>query len=155
MKKLFAVLFILCCFSDISMASALGGYDAGSLNSQYMRDLRTHEAITRARTKNETFVSTKRAPKTEEQIATSPLKSIIFLNNKSINSDVLLNVVRNKINQPMTPENISAIRKELMRFYQSNGYYSALVMVNSQDTQRGELILEINEGGKNSIEIQN
>ena len=37
---------------NICFASAMGGYDAGSINSQYMRDLRIHEMATRERSKN-------------------------------------------------------------------------------------------------------
>ena len=155
MKKLLALLFIFSCVTDVSLASQFGGYDAGSINSQYMRELRTHEAMTRARNKNNAIISTKTAPKTQEQVTNSPIKSIVFVNNNSITSDTLLNVVQNKIDKPMTAENIAAIRKDIMKFYQDNGFYSALVMITSQDPQKGEIVFEVNEGGRNSIEIQN
>ena len=154
MRKLLTVLFLFCCMSDMSIASPFGGYDAGAMNSQYMQDLRTHEAFTRARAKNDAIISTKTTPKPEQQISSAPLKSIVFINNNSIPSETLINVVQSSFNEPMNAVNIAKIRKDIMKYYQENGFYSALVMVNSENPQTGELVLEIKEGGKNSIQIQ-
>ena len=54
----------------------------------------------------------------------------------------------------MNIENISAIRKDIMRYYQSKGYFSAVALVTAQDYQTGSLTIEIKEGGKNSIVIE-
>ena len=51
----------------------------------------------------------------------------------------------------MNPVNVSAIRKENMRYYQKKGLYSVLATVSSENTQTGELVLDIREGGRNSI----
>ena len=152
MKK-FIVIFIMFCL--VSNTVYAMGYDAGTLNQQYVRDLRTHEAVTRARTKsNNAIVSTKTQPKTQEQIVASDIKSIKFVNNVSIPSSQLEYIVKDKINQPMTNENISAIRKDVMRYYQNQGFFSAIVMMTAQDTAAGELVFDVKEGGRNSIQIE-
>ncbi len=153
MKKLLILCLILFAVYEASYAAGIGAYDAGALNTQYMRDLRTHEMATRAKSKS-AIVSTKMPPQTQEQLTSSEIKSIIFVNNSSISSNELLEIIKDKINKPMTPENISAIRKDIMKYYQEHGFFSAVVMVASQDYQNGELILEIKEGGRNSITIQ-
>ena len=152
MKKLLVGLLMVCAVTNTVYAM---GYDAGSLSQQYVRDLRTHEAITRARAKtNNAIVSTKTQPKTQEQIVASDIKSIKFVNNVSIPSSQLEYIVKDKIGLPMTNENISAIRKDVMRYYQNQGFFSAIVMMTSQDTANGELVFDVKEGGRNSIQIE-
>ncbi len=152
MKRLLTVLCLVFTTADISSASALGGYDAGALNSQYMRDLRVHEAETRARNNNSAIISTKKLPK--QEITNAELKAVIFINNSAVPSEELLTVIQDKINKPMSPENISAIRKDIMKYYQSKGYYSAVALIASQNDKDGELVIEIQEGGRDSIQIQ-
>ncbi|MBQ9245113.1 hypothetical protein IJ182_02470 [bacterium] len=157
MKKLLAIFFIIFATAGIAKASGgfgAGAYDAGSLNRDYVRDMRIHEVSTREKNRNSAIISTKTTPKTQEQVISSDIKSIVFVNNNSIPSSQLQAVVRDKINQPMTQENISAIRKDIMRYYQNQGFFSAVALVASQDTQTGELVIEIKEGGKNSIQIE-
>lgn len=159
MKKILVLFAIMVIASDFSMANVgfnagqFGGMNPGAVNQQYTRDMRTHEISTRAKSRS-AIVSTKTQPKTQEEVTTTDLKSVIFINNSSIPSSELLNVISDKINKPMNIENISAIRKDIMRYYQSKGYYSAVAMVTAQDTQSGSLTIEIKEGGKNSIIIQ-
>ncbi len=152
MKRLLVISIMFCAVSNTAFAM---GYDPGAINQQYVRDLRTHEAITRARTKaNNAIVTTKTQPKTEEQIVASDIKSIKFVNNVSIPSSQLEYIVKDKIGLPMTNENISAIRKDVMRYYQNQGFFSAIVMMTSQDTANGELVFDVKEGGRNSIQIE-
>ncbi len=153
MKKIVLLFCVLLMTSEISFAASFGAYDAGAVNSQYMRDLRVHEAAVRAKNRS-AIISTKTTPKTQAEVTTSDIKAIIFVNNSSIPSSELLSVVQDKINKPMTSENITAIRKDIMKYYQDRGYFSALAMVVSQDTVNGEVVIEIKEGGKNSIQIQ-
>ncbi|MCD7879877.1 MAG: hypothetical protein LUG16_08095 [Candidatus Gastranaerophilales bacterium] len=153
MKKLLAITFMLLAISDTALASQFGGMDAGSINSQYMNDLRAHEAATRAKNKS-AIISTSTKDIEPQNLETSDLKSVIFINNSSIPSSELLNVIQDKINQPMTSENIAAIRKDIMKYYQEHGFFSAVAMVNSQNDKTGEIIIEVKEGGKNSIIIQ-
>lgn len=150
MKKVIILLTVLCTLSNICYASS---YDAGAINSQYMNDLRVHEATVRSKNKS-AIVSTKTVPKTQEEVTASEIKSVTFVNNNSISSNELEAVVQNKINQPMSTENISAIRKDIMKYYQDRGFFSAVALVVSQDSQTGELVIEVREGGKNSIIIQ-
>ncbi len=152
MKKILAAVVTALIAANVSYAQ-YAGYDAGTLNRQYVQDLRTHEAVTRAR-QSSAIVQPKTASQTQKEVTDANIKSIVFVNNNSISSSVLTNVVKDKINQPMTAENVSAIRREIMRFYQDQGYFSAVAMAVSQDSQTGELTIEIREGGKNSIQIQ-
>ena len=152
MKKIFIFLGIITFFSNISYAQ-YGGFDAGTLNRQYVQDLRTHEAITRAR-QHSAIVTPKTGTQLPKEVTNVNIKSITFVNNNSIPSAVLNNIVKDKLNQPMNAENVAAIRRDIMKFYQDQGYFSALAMVVSQDSQTGELTIEIREGTKNSIQIQ-
>lgn len=161
MKKLFVLFSLFAITANVSVASQFGGYDAGAINSQYMRDLRTHEAVTRAKSKSAIVTTNKQTPlqqreiqEQRDKIINTDIKSITFINNNSISSKDLLNVVSDKINMPMSAENIAAIRKDVMKYYQSQGFYSAVAMVASQDSQTGDIIIEIKEGGRNSITIQ-
>lgn len=156
MKKiivLFAILVITAEYSIANVGFNYGAMDAGSINQRYTRDMRTHEFQTRAKSKS-AIVTTKTQPQTQQQVTTSNLKSVIFINNSSIPSKELLAVISSKINKPMSIENISAIRKDIMRYYQSKGYFSAVAIVTAQDFQTGSLTIEIKEGGKNSIIIE-
>lgn len=153
MKKILAICFIMCALNNFEFAAA-ANYDAGAINRDYVRDMRLHEVTTRARNRDSAIISTKTTPKTQEQVTTSDIKSIVFVNNNSIPSSELQKVVSDKINQPMTQENISAIRKSVMRYYQNQGFFSAIALVASQDTQTGELVIEVKEGGRNSIQIE-
>lgn len=150
MKKLFIIICIFCFSAELSFASQFGGLDVGSMNSQYMKDLRFHEATTRAKTKNAII---KTSQEKEQQKTISNIKSVQFINNNSIDSETLNSIISDKIEKPMTPENISDIRKNIMKYYQAAGFFSAIAIVSSQDNENGELIIEINEGGKNSIQI--
>ena len=156
MKKLsilFATFVFTTGYAFANVGFNYGAMDAGSINQRYTRDLRTHELQTRAKSKS-AIVTTKTQPKTQEQVTTADLKSVIFINNRSIPSKELLTVISNKINKPMNIENISAIRKDIMRYYQSKGYFSAVALVTAQDYQTGSLTIEIKEGGKNSIIVE-
>ena len=155
MKKFF-IMFVIFCFSaNLGFAAGMPNFDAGTLNRENIRDMRIHEYETRERNKNNSIISTKQIKSSEPQVPVSDIKSVDFINNYSIPTSELLSVIQDKINKPMTNENISAIRKDIMKYYQSKGYFSALAMISAQDTQTGTLIFEIKEGGKNSIIIEN
>ena len=156
MKKI-SILFALLVFtSGFAMANMgfssanLGGMDAGAINQ---RDLRTHEIQTRAKSRS-AIVTTKTQPKTQEEVTAADIKFVVFVNNHSIPSSELSTAIAKRLNKPMSPENISAIRRDVMRYYQAKGYFSAVAMVTAQDTQNGSITIEVKEGGKNSIIIQ-
>ena len=161
MKKVLMMFVLFCLGTNMSYASAFGGYDAGAVNSQYMRDLRTHEAITRAKNKSAIVTTNKQTPlqqremqEQRDKIINADIKTITFVNNASIPSSKLLNTVSDKINLPMSAENIASIRKDIMKYYQDKGFFSAVAIVSSQDSETGEVVIEIREGGKNSITVQ-
>ncbi len=161
MKKLLVLSILICGISNFAYAASLGGYDAGAMNTQYVRDMRMHEAITREKNRSRSAIVSPAKPTTpeprqqEQSIVASEIKSVVFINNYSIPSNQLLYAIQNDINKPMTPENISKIRKDVMRYYQNNGFFSAIAQVVSQDTQNGEIVIEVTEGGRNSIQIEN
>ena len=63
-------------------------------------------------------------------------------------------LVKDKIDKPMNAENLADIRKVIMKYYQANGYYSAVPIIVSQDNTTGTLVIQIEEGTKNSITIE-
>lgn len=156
MKKFFILSLLIAVNSQF--AFSLPGVDAGAVNSSAVMDLRLHDAVTRAREKSNVTNKNKAAEQKEidniKQEALTNIKHITFLNNNTIASRELLNIIQRYINQPMSVENVSLIRKEIMNYYHKKGYYSAVAMVSAENSQTGELVLDINEGGKNSIIIQ-
>ncbi len=154
MKKVFLLLCAFLMFENVSVASAIGGYDPGAINSQYMRDLRIHELETRAREKSAIVNTNRRIEKNQNVPVSAKIKSITFVNNKSIPSSELLRVVSYALNKTATSESIADLRKKIIRYYQSRGFYSAVVFPNTNNLAAGELIFEINEGGLNSITIE-
>ena len=156
MKKLFVLFSLICLVSGFQSVCAMPALDAGSVGSSNMRDLRLHEAVSRAREKSaivkkEQDIEREKALNEVNQAALTDIKYVTFVNNLSISSKELFTVIQRYINQPMNPVNVSAIRKEIMRYYQKKGFYSVLATVSSENTQTGELVLDIREGGRNSI----
>ena len=153
MKKfLLIVSFVYLVNITPSYSLSVGGMDPGAINSQYMRDIRLHEVKMNAKKKNSSIVQ----PKTEINKQEIPdvvpnLKSLVFVNNKYFSTSQLLALVNDKIDKPLSAENISSIRRSIMNFYQSKGFYSALPIIVSQDNTKGELVIDVNEGTRNSI----
>lgn len=155
MKKLLTIAFLLFVSSNSSVSFA---FDAGTINSDLVRDMVIHDAMKRETRKVEIQQKEKAATdntpiKNASQAALSDIKYVSFINNSSIPSKELFSVVQNYVNQPMNVQNVSLIRKEIMKYYQKKGFYSALVTINSENTQTGELVLNVVEGGKNSITV--
>lgn len=155
MKNILYALIMVTLLSSVSYASQFGGFDAGSINSQYMKDLRFHEAATRSKQKSAIVKKQEQASEANKKLDKISLQSIVFVGNNNVSSDKLTSINANKLNQPMSAENIADIRKNIMKYYQSIGYYSAIPMVSSIDESAGKLIIEIKEGEKNSITIDN
>lgn len=161
MKKLLFLLCVSLITINVSYAT-MGGFDAGTMNQQYVRDMRTHEFATRAKSKNaivNTVDKTNRATadlaKSTQQLPdNSKIKTITFVNNASIPTNELNRVVSYGIDKPATANNIAKIRQTLTKFYQANGFYSALIFPNVQNLSNGELIIEIKEGSKNSVTVE-
>ena len=155
MKKFLCLLSIILLFGiEPVCANVYGGMDPGAINSQYMRDMRTFEVKSRAKQKSAIVKQTAAEKAEATPVQTSDIKTITFVNNRIFTSSQLLGLVKDKLNQPMNFENIAAIRKSLMKFYQSNGYYSAVAIIVSQDNTTGELVIQMDEGTKNSIVIE-
>ena len=158
MKKT-VILFLIITLFNIQQVFAMSAIDAGSVNSSAVRDMRLHDALLRSKEKSAIVKKEeqKSAQEKENQLneaALTDIKNISFVNNYSIPAGELYRVIQSHINQPMNAQNISEVRKELMKYYQQKGYYSALVLVSSENAQTGELVLDIKEGGKNSITIE-
>ncbi len=155
MKKNLCILALFLLISgDLAFAGALGGMDPGAINSQYMRDIRNYEIKSRAKDRSAIVKQSEESEQAQQAAETSLIKSVKFIGNNNFPSSQLLPIIQDKINQPMTAENLAAIKKIIMKFYQSEGYYSALPIIVSQDTKNGEVVLEIQEGSKNSIILE-
>ncbi len=155
MKNLLSIVFILLIANmNSAIAFNVGGMDAGAVNRQYAQDMRIHEI--KSRSQNRSAIV---KPKTALQEKTIPdvvteIKNISFVNNVNIPTQELSMVVEDKINQPMNAQNLASIRKDLMKYYQANGYYSAVPIITKQDNTTGTIVIQIEEGSKNSIIIE-
>lgn len=155
MKKIFSVVFFTLFITNQTVfAASLGGMDPGVINTQYMREFKTFEAKSKMQQKNAIINSTKDENPANDAIPIGNLKKIQFVNNNNFSAAQLSSIVEDKINQPMTAENLSEIRKRIMRFYQSEGFFSAVPVIISQDNKTGEIVIEIKEGTKNSIIVE-
>ena len=154
-KVLILSVLLLVTNYNIAIANPFGGVDPGAINTQYMKELRFHEIKTRARQKSAIVdVKNKQQNEVNETQEVGQIQSINFVGNNVFSSQQLIQIVKDKIGAPLSAENVSAIRRNLMKFYQSQGYYSAIPIVISQNNKTGELVFEIQEGTKNSIVIE-
>ena len=156
MKKLFCLLCLATItLSNTAIANQFGGMSPGALNSQSVRDLRMHEVNTRA--KQRSAIVQPKTVQTEQQVMPElmgDLKSIKYTNNAYFTSAQLEEVTKTYIGEPLTHEVIAQIRKDLMKFYQKRGFYSAIPIIVSQNGATGELVIEMQEGSKNSITFE-
>ena len=153
MKKLIFSIFMV--FAAAGMSFAAIGYDAGSLNQQYVRDMRIHEFQTHAQNKN-AIIQKEKAEEQGKVAAPTTIKTINnirFSGNYAIPAGDLSRVVSSYIGKPATDTNISAVRKLVTKYYQANGYYSAIVVPDATSITTGLLTFNIQEGTKNSITI--
>ncbi len=148
MKKVLIILCALCITNNFVSASVMDVYDPGSLNQQYTREMRLHEFAARSKNHQNAIINTNAKQQTENSNTSS------FVNNNLISTNDLNRVASYSLNKKATSENISALRSLITRYYQSNGYFSAIVTPNINNIQNGELILEIKEGSKNSIVVE-
>lgn len=153
MKKLF--ILVLGIMTTVNFAYASMGFDAGTLNRDYVQDMRLHEFQTRERNKVKLIQEENKANDSKLDIPVSTvIKKITFVGNETIPSDDLLKLVESRIGQSANEQNVVGMRKLISRFYNANGFYSALVLPDISKLSEGELIFQIKEGGKNSITIQ-
>ena len=150
MKKSFSIimLFSIILSASTAFGAAMGGYDAGSINSQYMKDIRTFDL----RKENQKRIQQIERP--QQIVTTGNLSSVSFVNNRAFSEKTLQGIVQEFIGQPMNPSTIMQMRKKIMKFYQSNGYYSAVAVVENDNMREGTLTFRIQEGTKDSIQIE-
>ena len=156
MKKILCLLVLFVATNyNMAIANPFGAMDPGAINTQYMKELRFHEAKTRARQKS---AIVKTSEKVQQEVVEAQevgeIQTINFVGNNVFSAEQLKSVVKDKIGAPLSPENVSLIRRSIMKFYQSQGYYSAIPIVVSQNNKTGEIVFEIQEGTKNSIVIE-
>ena len=156
MKKLFCLLCLATmALSNSAIANQFGGMSPGAINNQNVRDLRLHEVSTR--TKQRSAIVQPKTKQMEQPVipdVVSNLSAVKFTNNANFTSAQLEQVTQPYIGQPLSPENIAQIRKDLMTFYQKRGFYSAVPIIVSQNGSTGELVIEMQEGSKNSITFE-
>ena len=154
-KVLILSVLLLVANYNIAIANPFGSVDPGAINTQYMKELRLHDMKSRARQKS-AIINT--SEKTQNEIVETQevgeIQSINFVGNNVFSSQQLQQIVKDKIGTPLSAENVAAIRRSLMKFYQSQGYYSAIPIVVAQNNKTGEIVFEIQEGTKNSIVIE-
>lgn len=150
-KNLLSVLFIssFVIFGAVAMAASIGGNDAGLINSNYMKDIRTFDF----RKENNQRIKQIEAPNAQQRLAAGKLISVSFLNNRAFSEKTLQGVVEEFIGQPMSATTLMQMRKKIMKFYQSYGYYSAVAAVESENPSNGSVTFRMQEGSKDSIQI--
>lgn len=154
MKKVLILICIMSACTNISFAS-MGAYDAGSLNREYVRDMRMHEMQTRERNKAAIVQKENAVEKRLSNVPVSAeIKKISFDGNEALSSEALLKVVESNIGTIANEQRVVNMRNLLLKYYQSNGYYSVIVFPDITKLSSGELLFHIKEGGKNSITVE-
>lgn len=154
MKNIFIFIFAVYLSVNTTFAS-IGAFDAGSINQQYTRDMRLHEIQTRAKDRSSIIQKQKEPQKVNQIIPSSAIiQSISFIGNDNIPSQDLLRIVEANIGETASEQNISNMRKLLVKYYNANQFYSAIIFPDESNISSGELIFQIKEGGKNSITIE-
>lgn len=154
MKKLFILICIIAVSANTSFA-AMGAYDAGTLNREYMQDMRLHEFQTRERNKAAIVQKENAVEKRLSNVPVSAeIKQISFDGNEALSSETLLKVVESNIGTIANEQRVVNMRNLLLKYYQSNGYYSVIVFPDITKLSSGELLFYIKEGGKNSVTIE-
>ena len=154
MKKLFILICTILISTNISFAN-MGTFDAGTLNRDYVRDMRLHEFETRERNNANLIQREKQIQRQNLNIPASvPIKKITFVGNTVFSSNDLSKIVGSNIGEIATEQNIINMRKLLVKYYNANGYYSTIILPDINNLPSGELIFQIKEGDKNSITIQ-
>jgi len=150
MKKRLSIIMLFSVIFSASTAfgTAMGGYDAGSINSQYMKDIRTFDL----RKENQKRIQ--QIEKPQQMVTVGNLSSVSFINNRAYSEKTLQGIVQEYIGQPLNPTTLMQMRKKIMKFYQSNGYYSAVAVVESENMREGTVTFRIQEGTKDSIQIE-
>lgn len=143
------VLFSIILSTSTAFGSAMGGYDPGLVNSNYMKDIRTFDL----RKENAKRIQQIETPQAQQRIAAGNLASVSFLNNRAFSEKTLQGIVNEYIGQPLTPTLLMDMRKKIMKFYQTNGYYSAVAVVENENMREGTVTFRMQEGTKDSIQI--
>lgn len=143
------VLFSVILSAMPAFGAAAGGYDAGQMNSQYMMDIRSFDF----RKENSKRVQQIEAPKAAQRVDAGQLNSVSFINNRVFSEKTLQSIVAGFIGQPITAANIMQMRKKIMKYYQSYGYYSAVAIVEAENPADGTITFRMQEGSKDSIQI--
>jgi len=144
------VLFTMILSASAAFGAAMGGYDPGLMNSQYMKDIRTFDL----RKENSKRIQQIETPKATQRVDAGQLNSVSFINNRVFSEKTLQSVVAGFIGQPITAANIMQMRKKIMKYYQQYGYYSAVAIVESENPAEGTITFRMQEGGKDSIQIE-
>lgn len=143
------ILFSVILSASTAFGAGMGGYDPGLMNSQYMKDIRTFDL----RKENAKRVQQIEAPQAAQRIDAGQLTSVSFINNRVFSEKTLQSIVAGFIGQPITATNIMQMRKKIMKYYQSYGYYSAVAIVESENPSEGTITFRMQEGSKDSIQI--
>lgn len=143
------VLFSVILSAAPAFGAAMGGYDAGQMNSQYMMDIRSFDF----RKENAKRAQQIETPKPAQRIDAGQLNSVSFINNRVFSEKTLQSIVAGYIGQPITSTNIMQMRKKIMKYYQSYGYYSAVAIVEAENPADGTITFRMQEGSKDSIQI--
>ncbi len=142
-------LFLLTAFVIIQQVSfatgTIGSYDPGLINSQYMKEIKIFQTN---KSKPEIFQIDKPLEKS------FTLKQVTFVNNQVCNTQELESVVADKIGKEMAPSDLVMMERSIMKYYQSKGYTSAIASVSSTDKNAGIVIINLQEGQENSVQIE-
>lgn len=154
MKKLFILICVVSVSTNMAFA-AMGAFDAGAINREYMQDMRRHEFQTREKDRASLIQKEHETEKKSLNIPDSTvLKNISFVGNQAVSSETLFRIVESNIGEKVNEQTVSNMRKMILKYYNSNGYFSAIVFADITKISDGELIFQIKENGINSITIE-
>lgn len=142
MKKIYLLFLLLIIAPQACKASTTGTYDPGLLNSQHMKEFNIFERDTKL---PEIF---KEQPRPKSYY----ISTIKFEKNSSIPTVKLVEIIEEKIGAKLSQDDLLKMTQDLTKFYQDNGYKSAIVEVSDKNAEQGTIIFSIYEGPKKMFE---
>lgn len=146
MKKLLILASLLVFVPVNSYCMPIDGNNPNLLNNQHMKQFNFSDLRKK--------IGDSKNKLTVEKSQIILLNSLTFNNNQAFTSEELQSLVSDRIGKKFSQDDLIYIRKTITDFYQNSGYISAKVKVSENEKTKGNILITVDEGSKDSIKIE-